>query len=324
MLKKLAFITLLHTLRDSEAQMPFGGHLVCQEHAGGAWRESVDASRKLQFMGEPETFPERKAGLMLYSVRSRRRVRLGVDWQKIPSSAIDFTNAKMELRSGKIVPMAWSTPDADDEGFWEAASTPGSQTRHAKGSSSPIRRLPQNTASGCMVSLDMKHPARALCKEDPNGNVPLGKSCNRYWHCQGGYPRLQRCPSGLVFDKAALVCVVPPTEECDVPSTTSRPEEEETQQENRVDGNRERSQGTPALPQPVPANLIGGSRFPNAGGGQQQTPSDQQTQGRPQPQQIVFVANPNGQRGAAPNPSGQRVAVPPGAQQFTFQQQPQG
>merc|ERR1719373_927966 len=41
----------------------------------------------------------------------------------------------------------------------------------------------------------------ALCKDDANGNVPLGKSCNRYWACQGGYPRLQRCPAMLVFDK---------------------------------------------------------------------------------------------------------------------------
>merc|ERR1712228_333100 len=37
---------------------------------------------------------------------------------------------------------------------------------------------PQNVA-GCQ-----KHP---LCKDDANGNVPLGKSCNRYWACQGGY-----------------------------------------------------------------------------------------------------------------------------------------
>merc|ERR1711874_330940 len=47
---------------------------------------------------------------------------------------------------------------------------------------------PQNVA-GCQ-----KHP---LCKDDANGNVPLGKSCNRYWACQGGYPRLQRCPAML-------------------------------------------------------------------------------------------------------------------------------
>lgn len=59
----------------------------------------------------------------------------------------------------------------------------------------------------------------ALCNEDANGNVPLGKSCNRYWNCQGGYPRLQRCPAMLVFDKHSLRCVVPPTEECDVIAT---------------------------------------------------------------------------------------------------------
>lgn len=63
----------------------------------------------------------------------------------------------------------------------------------------------------------------ALCNEDPNGNVPLGKSCNRYWSCQGGYPRLQRCPAMLVFDKHSLRCVVPPTEDCDVPTTQQPP-----------------------------------------------------------------------------------------------------
>lgn len=71
----------------------------------------------------------------------------------------------------------------------------------------------------------------ALCNDDPNGNVPLGKSCNRYWQCQGGYPRLQRCPAMLVFDRRSLRCVVPPTEECDVPSTTTpQPEEPEIRQ----------------------------------------------------------------------------------------------
>lgn len=67
---------------------------------------------------------------------------------------------------------------------------------------------PENV-EGCQ-----KHP---LCNDDPNGNVPLGKSCNRYWQCQGGYPRLQRCPAQLVFDRHSLRCVVPPTEECDIP-----------------------------------------------------------------------------------------------------------
>ncbi|KAI5699411.1 hypothetical protein M8J76_004815 [Diaphorina citri] len=69
---------------------------------------------------------------------------------------------------------------------------------------------PENV-DGCQ-----KHP---LCNEEANGNVPLGKSCNRYWQCQGGYPRLQRCPAMLVFDKRSLRCVVPPTEDCEVPTT---------------------------------------------------------------------------------------------------------
>ncbi|XP_040575153.1 uncharacterized protein [Lepeophtheirus salmonis] len=70
---------------------------------------------------------------------------------------------------------------------------------------------PQNVV-GCQ-----KHP---LCKDDANGNVPLGKSCNRYWACQGGYPRLQRCPAMLVFDKIRKRCISPPTADCDIPATT--------------------------------------------------------------------------------------------------------
>jgi Chitin binding Peritrophin-A domain len=66
----------------------------------------------------------------------------------------------------------------------------------------------------------------ALCNEDANGNVPLGKSCNRYWNCQGGYPRLQRCPAMLVFDRLSLRCVVPPTEDCEVPPTPTPSEEQ--------------------------------------------------------------------------------------------------
>merc|ERR1712088_866313 len=77
---------------------------------------------------------------------------------------------------------------------------------------------PQNVA-GCQ-----KHP---LCKDDANGNVPLGKSCNRYWACQGGYPRLQRCPAMLVFDKDRRRCVTPPTEDCEVPTTSPQPDEDD-------------------------------------------------------------------------------------------------
>ncbi|CAG4926842.1 unnamed protein product [Colias eurytheme] len=92
---------------------------------------------------------------------------------------------------------------------------------------------PENV-DGCQ-----KHP---LCNEDPNGNVPLGKSCNRYWQCQGGYPRLQRCPAMLVFDRRSLRCVVPPTEECDIPTTTGPPpEEEEQRQAQRQEQNPHKS-----------------------------------------------------------------------------------
>ncbi|CAD6234033.1 GSCOCT00012353001.2-RA-CDS [Cotesia congregata] len=94
---------------------------------------------------------------------------------------------------------------------------------------------PENV-DGCQ-----KHP---LCNDDANGNVPLGKSCNRYWQCQGGYPRLQRCPAMLVFDRRSLRCVVPPTEDCDVPTTPPTSDsnisddrnEQETEEENLPQG----------------------------------------------------------------------------------------
>lgn len=96
---------------------------------------------------------------------------------------------------------------------------------------------PQNVA-GCQ-----KHP---LCKDDANGNVPLGKSCNRYWACQGGYPRLQRCPAMLVFDKQRKRCVAPPTTDCDIPPTPPPSEDDEDNNNdggNRPFRNRNRNQG---------------------------------------------------------------------------------
>ena len=71
----------------------------------------------------------------------------------------------------------------------------------------------------------------ALCKDDANGNVPLGKSCNRYWACQGGYPRLQRCPATLVFDRRVSRCVIPPTEDCEAPPPP--PPEESAEEDNK-------------------------------------------------------------------------------------------
>merc|ERR1711899_255454 len=96
---------------------------------------------------------------------------------------------------------------------------------------------PQNVA-GCQ-----KHP---LCKDDANGNVPLGKSCNRYWACQGGYPRLQRCPAMLVFDKQRKRCVAPPTADCDVPPPpppSEDDEDNEEEDEERPFRNRNRNGG---------------------------------------------------------------------------------
>lgn len=97
----------------------------------------------------------------------------------------------------------------------------------------------------------------ALCNDDPNGNVPLGKSCNRYWQCQGGYPRLQRCPAMLVFDRRSFRCVVPPTEDCDVPSTLPPPPLEEDGELNIPQNNPKNKSPQFNLPPgaiPVPNN----------------------------------------------------------------------
>lgn len=93
----------------------------------------------------------------------------------------------------------------------------------------------------------------ALCNDDANGNVPLGKSCNRYWQCQGGYPRLQRCPAMLVFDRRSLRCVVPPTEDCDVPTTP--PSLEGDLPDGRNEQEPEEENLPPGVP-PLPAGAL--------------------------------------------------------------------
>merc|ERR1711990_116346 len=117
---------------------------------------------------------------------------------------------------------------------------------------------PQNVA-GCQ-----KHP---LCKDDANGNVPLGKSCNRYWACQGGYPRLQRCPAMLVFDKDRRRCVTPPTEDCEVPTTKAPPPGEENEN-NFPSGPGDQPQQSPN---------------PRRGGGQRRPPPPRPSGGEPLP-----------------------------------------
>jgi len=117
---------------------------------------------------------------------------------------------------------------------------------------------PQNVA-GCQ-----KHP---LCKDDANGNVPLGKSCNRYWQCQGGYPRLQRCPAMLVFDKERRRCVTPPTEDCEVPTTKAPPPDSENFED---DGSYNENSGSRGGQAPKQRRGNGGGRR------QQQAPRPQQ------------------------------------------------
>lgn len=151
---------------------------------------------------------------------------------------------------------------------------------------------PSNVA-GCQ-----KHP---LCTEDPDANVPLGSSCERYWACQGGYPRLQRCPATLVFDKQSRRCVPPPTVDCEVPTTTEAPIDENNpgfrQEGGQFSGSGSRP--TNRRPQPRPQN-------------QSQSPRRQQSQ----PQQRVNIA---------PQSTQDRPFVPAGAIPVQFNEpQPQG
>lgn len=142
---------------------------------------------------------------------------------------------------------------------------------------------PQNVA-GCQ-----KHP---LCKDDANGNVPLGKSCNRYWACQGGYPRLQRCPAMLVFDKQRKRCVAPPTADCDVPPTPPPSEDDENNDDDNQDRpfrnrnrNQDRNQGNGiGLTGTGPENR---RRFQQGGGGSapRREGRPNSSQGRPLPPQ---------------------------------------
>lgn len=89
---------------------------------------------------------------------------------------------------------------------------------------------PENV-EGCQ-----KHP---LCVDDSNGNVPLGKSCTRYFSCIGGFPRLQRCPATLVFDRRALRCVIPPTEDCEAPPPPPPPSSSEEEDKTNSDKDRQ-------------------------------------------------------------------------------------
>jgi len=141
---------------------------------------------------------------------------------------------------------------------------------------------PQNVA-GCQ-----KHP---LCKDDANGNVPLGKSCNRYWQCQGGYPRLQRCPAMLVFDKNRRRCVTPPTDDCEVPTTKAPPPGEDDGDFSGPGGSsgsgRNGDSGGRQQQSPNPRRGGGGPR--RGGGGGQQRP---QGVDRPERQQQFEVQQP--------------------------------
>lgn len=175
---------------------------------------------------------------------------------------------------------------------------------------------PQNVA-GCQ-----KHP---LCKDDANGNVPLGKSCNRYWACQGGYPRLQRCPAMLVFDKQRKRCVAPPTADCDIPPTPPPSEDDDRfngrdEQDRPVrnrnrnqDRNQNRNQDRNRNQENQDGNDLSGAgpenrrRFQSGGGGGGAAPRrearpERPSQGRPQPQQEFNVPD-----GALPLNRGQII-----------------
>ncbi|XP_075533533.1 protein obstructor-E-like [Dermacentor variabilis] len=100
-----------------------------------------------------------------------------------------------------------------------------------------------------------KHP---ICKDNPNGHIPIEKSCVRYWLCVGGYPRLQRCPAGLAFSPTALRCeLTDNVPGCELPPTTPQPEEAE----ERPQQQRPRPQQQAARPAPPQSAPSGQRRF---------------------------------------------------------------
>ncbi|GIY40640.1 chondroitin proteoglycan-2 [Caerostris darwini] len=77
-----------------------------------------------------------------------------------------------------------------------------------------------------------KHP---ICKDQPNGHIPIEKSCGRFWLCVGGYPRLQRCPAGLAFSQTNLRCELSQNVPgCEPPPTTPATDDED---DAKVGGN---------------------------------------------------------------------------------------
>ncbi|KAH7984777.1 hypothetical protein HPB52_023971 [Rhipicephalus sanguineus] len=98
-----------------------------------------------------------------------------------------------------------------------------------------------------------KHP---ICKDNPNGHIPIEKSCVRYWLCVGGYPRLQRCPAGLAFNPTGLRCELADNiPGCEPPPTTAPPEEaEERPQQQRP---RPQQQAAPRPPSQVHSAIEG-------------------------------------------------------------------
>merc|ERR1712106_735831 len=146
-----------------------------------------------------------------------------------------------------------------------------------------------------------KHP---LCTEDPDANVPLGSSCERYWACQGGYPRLHRCPATLVFDKQSRRCVAPPTQDCEAPTTTEAPFEE-----NQFPDDRNAPRRPPQGRRPRPEQS------------RPQPQSRPQAQLRPQPQGRPEQSRPVN---IAPQSSPERPFVPAGAIPVQFNEPQQG
>jgi len=143
-----------------------------------------------------------------------------------------------------------------------------------------------------------KHP---LCKDDPNGNVRLGTSCERYWACQGGYPRLQRCSATLVFDQYSKRCVTGPTADCEA-VTFPPPVQSEAEARPAINpANRARRRRPQSQQQPQEARS---NPSPQA------RPSRPVSQNRPQPQ-ITLRSSPSLQNQAPidQQPQEQRVPV---------------
>ncbi|GIY54113.1 protein obstructor-E, partial [Caerostris extrusa] len=144
----------------------------------------------------------------------------GVAQEKACPNGLAFAGKGRGLIGGCDYPHRVGCPGGDGAVMGQTQSEP--KTANGCTECSPIRPavpdtgnagtelLPSSSAHSpfctTMSSTHFDWLFPAICKDQPNGHIPIEKSCGRFWLCVGGYPRLQRCPAGLAFSQTNLRC----------------------------------------------------------------------------------------------------------------------